>query len=332
MQGEFLIKCNKVSTEATVCVTMKQAMKTYANRVDSVQDNLRSGQYSSVKKTLGIIEENVRDNAKALGRLGNKLEDIVQKYSNAENDILGIKVTRDSKEDSNVGDVLDIIYGVLESGNLSASSIPYLKMLLSGVTGEEIDASIIASVLNSNINLFAFFADVAENGWKKALKNGFGFSTYMPDGTVAGKKFAEYLKIAVKKETDDFIGATDDLVKTSGAVAKWAGNILTGITNGVENYQEYKSGKISGGRAWAETGIETAVDIAIGAGATVVTGAAIAAAGVTAAPAIVVAGGAALVVAGVNWISETITGKDIGEVVADGVCNIGKSFASWLGF
>lgn len=52
MQGEFLIKCNKVSKEATVCVTMKQTMKMYANRVDFAQNNLKSRQYSGVKKHL----------------------------------------------------------------------------------------------------------------------------------------------------------------------------------------------------------------------------------------------------------------------------------------
>ncbi len=84
MQGEFRIKCNKVSKEATVCLTMKQTMKMYANRVDFAQNNLKSGQYSGVKKTLGIMEKDVRDNATALGCLGNKLEDIVDKYENAE--------------------------------------------------------------------------------------------------------------------------------------------------------------------------------------------------------------------------------------------------------
>ncbi|MBO5303958.1 MAG: hypothetical protein J6A92_07910 [Lachnospiraceae bacterium] len=326
MQGTFSIHLNKVSGYAEECLGMKKNMRTYANTVDSIRDRLTASGFGNIKSTLNAIEETMRGHVSALDDLGDGLEKIVKRYRKTENAILDTRMSGD-----NLKDALDIVYGILDSGNLTSSSVPYLQMLLSKITGEDIDATILASILNSSINQFAFFADVAENGWKEALKNAIGWSSYYKAEDIeAGKSFMKYLKTALKNEADDFIDFSDEIAKKTSSVAKWAGNVLTVITNAAENYEEHKSGDISEGRAVAETVVEAAVDIGMGIGATAATGAVLAVAGVTAAPAIAVAAGATLVVAGVNGISKAITGKDIGEVIADGVCDLGESIAKWF--
>lgn len=215
------------------------------------------------------------------------------------------------------------------TGSIPSSVAPYLQMLLSEITGEEIDATIISGILASSVNKYAFFFDVAENGWKEALKNSFGIGAYMPEGTVAGKTFADYFKQAMKAEAEGYVDGAS-AAKTASSAAKWAGVAVTAVVEGVENYEEYQSGEISGGRAVAETIIETGTDIAMGTVATVATGAILATAGVVSAPAVAVAGIATVAVVGVNWVTETLTGKDVGEWVSDTVCDIGESVGNWF--
>lgn len=115
--------------------------------------------------------------------------------------------------------------------------------------------------------------------------------------------------------------------------AKWAGHALTAITNGVENYGEFQSGEIGAGRAVAETVLETGTDIAIGAAATAaataVATAGAAVFGATAAPALVVGAAAVGITWAVNGVCKWATGgKDVGEVVADAVCDVGEKAVS----
>ena len=107
-------------------------------------------------------------------------------------------------------------------------------------------------------------------------------------------------------------------------VAKWAGYGLTIAGNVLDNVNEYQDGGMTVGRAVGETVVESAVDIGLSIGAGVLIAAALPAT----APAIVVgAVGAGVVWVG-NEVCEYITGgRDIGEVVADAVCDT----AEWIG-
>lgn len=115
--------------------------------------------------------------------------------------------------------------------------------------------------------------------------------------------------------------------------AKWAGHALTAITNGVENYEEFQSGQIGAERAVAETVIETGTDIALGAaataGATALAATIVTALGATAAPVVAVGAAAAVAIWAVNGVCKWLTGgKDVGEVVADAVCDVGEKAVS----
>ena len=96
----------------------------------------------------------------------------------------------------------------------------------------------------------------------------------------------------------------DDLTSTSGII----GTAASAIINGVSNYEEWKSGDISGGRAFAETVVETAVDV--GVDLAVGVGVAAVAAACGGAPVVVVAGATMLINAGLNAATEALTGGE----------------------
>lgn len=110
---------------------------------------------------------------------------------------------------------------------------------------------------------------------------------------------------------------------TLGAIAKWGGLAISLVSNGLKNYDEYKNGDISGGRAVAETIGETAVDFGtdllltagITAGLVAVCGGA---------PALVVAGGVVLVKWGLDAVTEHFFGKKFSETVSDAVLDAGE--------
>lgn len=124
-----------------------------------------------------------------------------------------------------------------------------------------------------------------------------------------------------------------DMTKGSGAVktvAKWAGYALTVVQNAYENVQEYTNDGISAGRAIRETMIESAVDIGIGAAASAGVTAVLTVIGVAAPPALVVGIGAVVLTTGANAVCKWVTnGRDLGEVAADLICDIGEAYANW---
>lgn len=102
---------------------------------------------------------------------------------------------------------------------------------------------------------------------------------------------------------------------TSGgakAALAWAGLALTVVSNGISNYEDYKSGKISGGRAVLETVTETAIDV----GKNWLIGAAVAAgvaATVGSAPVLVVGALTVGITIGLDAASKYLTKKYLGE-------------------
>lgn len=123
---------------------------------------------------------------------------------------------------------------------------------------------------------------------------------------------------------------------TSGgakAVFAWFGLALTAITNGISNFDEYKSGKISKGRAVAETLTETAVDVTKGwlIGSAVAAGVA---ATIGSAPVLVVGAITVGVTIGLDWACKKLSGKFLGEekglteTVSDFLLDTGKAICS----
>ena len=326
--SEIVAKWAEMRRKADEIEDIKRKLGRLREKLENVKVNVNRigsfGRYENVGKVLGNNITSLENQGDLVTLLEEVLNNAADAYHHTEQEL--------SKADvfSIKSEILDVIWDMISGGNIPASVTPYLKMLTSAMTGQDIDGGDIAkATLAAPTSLFAFFADVAESGWKEALKSGFGIDAYMPTGTQAGETFLSYFKTALKKEADEFVDM-GSVAKGAGSIAKWAGVIAEGIGEIVDNYEEYASGEISGGRAVAETIIETGVGVILGIGATAAVGAGLAAAGVVAAPAILVAGGAALIVGGANLLLEGITGKDIGEWISDGICGLGESFSKWV--
>ena len=106
----------------------------------------------------------------------------------------------------------------------------------------------------------------------------------------------------------------------------WSSLAISGIFNSISNKKEYDNGKITAGRAIAETIVETAVDTTVDIVLTATVAAAVGATAVAlgatvAAPAVVVASGVIGVKIGLDAVAKWATGSDAGftEVVSDGI-------------
>lgn len=134
------------------------------------------------------------------------------------------------------------------------------------------------------------------------------------------KSFSECLT----DKLDDYKISGKGTAGKAAAVANWVQVGVSGILNGMENYDEF-NGEMDA-RFWGETVIETAVDVGVGIGVsaalTAAAGAVATAAGVAGAPALLIGAATGVVVWAANGVCKKITGgRDLGEVVADAVCD-----------
>lgn len=128
---------------------------------------------------------------------------------------------------------------------------------------------------------------------------------------------------AIAKEVGKYADFSSG-AKTFSTITKWVGVGVSAAVNGISNYEDYKDGKQSGGRAVAETITETAVDV--GKGIFITAG--LAAAGATGGVAVVGAVAASWVLdVGTKWITKAVTGEEKGftEAVSDLALGAGKA-------
>lgn len=162
--------------------------------------------------------------------------------------------------------------------------------------------------------------------WKTGLKRAFGLDSISNLFTTGRCSTASTFSQRFYNNFHNQEGFFEQFTKkgVKGAL-KWTGVALTAVTRGIQNYGEHKSGKISTGRAIAETVTETAVEVgkdwliatAVTAGIAAVTGAA--------APVVAVGVGVVAVSAGLDFICTKLTGKDVTEAVSDAVLDTGKA-------
>lgn len=346
MQGNFTIYPQNLITAAEEYTAMHKTLTQAAAKLAQIELQLNNASYGDIKKTLNHLRESVITESKHLKQMQTVLMDCIAEYTNTEKRIAGRKITSfdfstttDSSNNTNdlpasnqdLKELLKVLLKYVGStGSLSSSAVPFLKIFLNAAIGEEVSPSIVAEVMRSPFNQFAFFTNVAENGWASAFRDGIGLSSYYASGTVAANDtFLSYFKAAISKEMNGYKNFST-LSKGSKAVAKWAGVGVTSISNSIENYNEYQSGSITAERAVAETVLETGVDVGVGAIATAGAAAGLAALGFAGAPVVAVAALGTGIVIGANWVVEQIVGKDIGECVADAVCDFGESIAGWF--
>ena len=161
-------------------------------------------------------------------------------------------------------------------------------------------------------NILGGFGDAVNNSeqWYHYL---LGTDIENPGGTSFANAWRKEIGKYGVKNTNNWGGKL-------AAGAKWAGDLLTVLSYGYENYQEYMTsgGDMSIGRALGETAIESGVDIGLGL-------AAVAAFSALGAPVAIAGIGAVAVGWAADVLCETFLGEDLPELVSNAVMDIGEA-------
>ena len=168
-----------------------------------------------------------------------------------------------------------------------------------------------------------------ENTDGKLISKLLGFG---PDASKAGMSRTSAAVSEVTEFVDDFQGG-EGVVKTTKAVASWAGVAFSFVSSGIDNYKEF--GTVNSARFWGETVVEGGVDVALG---VVGTTAATFLLGPGAPVVAVAAGGAA-----VTWVANKacelfgaqVLGKedyDLGEAASDLTFGVVEGVADLAGW
>lgn len=283
-----------------------------------------SEQIASQDQSIHLIKtayKNIQNSYKGIQQLKAVLGSVVMEYSNTENRLCAFSYKEQQKNAPSDGGGGS--WGSSESGNL----FPWEKLIKklvgsAGVVGQAAkfglsladgDGWDIAKDVTKLVGGFAKLADTATVGWRDLL----GFKSASPK-TSSGTFKSQLEKYIVSKE--------QSAGKNVAAVTKWAGDIITVVETGADNFNEFKdSGGWANPRMYVETAAESTFKIGsgfiIGAVVTAVVGTPVgwAAVGVGAAT-------TALSI-GVNWLldgaSKAITHNDEGwvENLSDGMIN-----------
>ena len=333
------------------CLTVKWApmasgtenIKNLSGRIDQAVDSIYSirsslsfstGSAYEMKRRLLAISEDLSRQSQSLRAMGNVLAKARSRYMAAENKICGDRSESEtdkgggkdtvSPETSILANFLTPLLG--KFGIAGKTAVIWLTLMDDGKSGVEKGIA----VGKNGVGM----AGVIGSWMKSGMKGDEALDFFLGINTKNIEKGISFWD-AFKKEASSYVFENgDDMTKAArvgdkiSVGAKWAGGILTLAGSAVGNYSEYKSGDISGGRAVAETVMETAVDIgadmAISAGVT----AAAAALGVTAAPAIAVAGVTVVAKWGLDCVCESIWGKSFTETTSDFVLDTGEKLVS----
>lgn len=300
--------------------------------------------FSSLYKLLDRIVSRLEDEKSDMRSLENGLSDVLKTYKQYEQKAaqqISGKTLQEENVETSSGESADSgwefpwgeFWKYISKGGIIGSAISAIGLVGTGPWSVQIGISSLKNILNAIGGISSTVAKGADANWKEAL---FGLSDGLSglDTSSASKTFTSSLAKQFGKDLS-FTQATKigDKIKVG---TKWGGYLLSLVSNGFENYEEFADQEGSGSRMVAETVIETATDIGVGALATAGVSAAAAAlvsAGVIAgAPAIAIGAGAVAVTWAANSVCEWVTGgKDIGEVAADLVCDTAEAIGDGIG-
>lgn len=314
----------------------RKTLNTCKTSVQSVKVN-----YAGINQSLKRIAQEIETECQLMGQMALVLEDSTLSYQKYEEQIAKLECKSisqtsadqkksDEEKDSDNGFFKGTLFDYIatwSNGWKLVGNVGAVGGVISGI-GSLVTRD---GSAKDYITALKYFVSAAGNGAVaigKGGAEGFRYATGMNDALakIQPGTFGKGVKSSIASQIDDLnFAKADGAAGKFKTATKWAGHILTVASNGVENYEEYKKGDISAGRAMGETVVESAVDIAVGIGATAVVTAGLSALGVVAAPAVLVGAGAAAITIGANAVCEWATGgKNLGEVAADFVCDVGE--------
>ena len=314
-----------------------QLLSTYKNVVQSVRNNCPGSGNTKrmLQNTLNSILNEMERERNIYNSISHVLEQNVSMYRTSEKNIATCQPGSSIKW----SDTVDVVVGGKEEAtedSIFSWSDLWDIVGNAGVIGKAAGAvgTIVTgdwtpeNILTSSkfiSDIIGDGTDIVKGGTKVSWKTLLGGEKAL-DGLQKGSAW----KTSMNQQLVDDLGfngaaSTADKVKVG---AKWAGNILTFGLNALDNYEEFEGQGTEGFiRGTKETIIETGVDIALGAAATAAVSAGLVALGVVGAPAVAVG----VAAAGVTWAANAICkwatgGDDIGEVVANVVCDVEEWF------
>lgn len=336
--AQFSVKTNNVRTTIDAESNLVRELESLEREIRNARNSLgfQVASKANIRNRLNVTANKVSEHKSSMNGMNVALQNVVSRYERAENMNIG---------NMNVGNVK--IQNATEIGyessgysegtkeNQKPKDLDWLWKVTGvfGAGGKGI--SMIGKFMTSDKEPAAkwsgLFSDIWKTGWKvadtvKTCKKHTDISWWSAFFGTNKNTFLKNIqdakldwKTKASHGWNKGIKGTLREFKTAGGLVKQVGAItLSGITNAVSNYKEYveSNGKMSVGRAVAETFTETAVDwgkdLLIGAAVT----AGFAAAGV-AAQVFVVGLATVALSAGADWISEKLTGKKLTEAVSD---------------
>lgn len=267
---------------------------------------------NNIAANIRTVQLRITNDSKSVFRLSSTLKTINDKFASCENKLLGFyksAVDGDSKEKlkESSGDI-SIKWGNLISVLGQFGTVGGLASSLFSVANdrENIGKSV-SKIVDSGVKTFGRIADGKKiDIWGTSTVDAIGFRENLAKGLDGYKINSSY-------NSDNMTVAAKNVHNVS-AVAKWGGIAISGMLSFVDNMEEYEY-DLSNPRVYAETVGETAVDVGLG----IVVGAGVAALAGAAAPVWAVGVVGAGVTIGLDWLSETLTGKDVSELVTDTV-------------
>lgn len=305
-------------------------MAAYYEVLENIKSKMSIQGYTGIqlKQVLSVIGRKLSEQSHCMKNMSGALYKIAELYSRCENKVLSapnpfsmeVSPFKFAPINPNIGIMTDSrdLYKLLGEAGIAGSSFSVIGSLLNA-NGDPIKDSL--DFAKGGVKVVGKTAGAMDAGarWKDKM-----FGLDQPLKEIKSKTFRDAFPEVFGKEIEkySFKNAETSAGKVK-AGAKWAGFLLSMGMNAYENYQEQEEGKISSGRAVAETISETAVDTGIGMLAAAGVGAGLTALGFVGAPALVVGalavGAVWAVDAVVRWGTKTWGGEEKGltEAVSD---------------
>lgn len=304
--AEFSVKLSGLNS---VEADLKSVSKTLGNLASSVERITRQIDFeikcksqiqSNLKKiSSGVSKKsvNVNNMAAAVGKCAVQYKDSERNICETAN---GEYTTRDKIEDT-----IDNLWKMLSKFGIGGSAVNTLKELFG-------EGDILGGLKGLSDVIYKVSQGVVKVGkgdatWAQMI---FGTNKLSPKSFIdnLGEQFRKYC---------NFDGAGN----TISTVAKWAGAVVSGVSNWLDNLDEGNTT----GRVLGETVVETAYDVVLGtalyAGAATILG-------TVGAPALAVAAAAGVATVAVTWIADVVTKEFVSEdltfkeMISDGVVNV----------
>lgn len=332
--AQFSVKTNNTKSTIETENDLARELANIESEIRGVRNSLgfQVASKANIQTRLNNTANKVSEHKAGMNIMSAALQNTVNRYEHAENTIIG-NINVGNAKIQNVSGDYDVSGGYDESKEEKKES-KYLDVLWKAVGAFGAGGKVVSTVgkfLTSDKEPAAKWAGLFYDGWKTGWKIGDAVEKCKENTNVKWWKElfginSDSVLTSIPKTNTDWKsravqgwGKKVDKSVEELKTVKGVGTIaLSGIKNAVSNYKEYmdSGGKMSVGRAVAETVTETAVDwgkdLMIGAAVT----AGFAAAGV-AAPVFMVGGATVLISAGVDWVSEKVTGKKLTEAASD---------------